>query len=165
MFNMLGEYSPSMLKSVHRTQGGRLEDTAANSLAREFAMHLSDVPMAAQMHVCAASLPPDGSELTQAGFHALPSRTVAPPRIVETPVAFECVLHEKLETASRYVFIGQVRWPSSRQGLVDSHAWRVRLQDYLPVGCFVTSFYVTTRDRFAIAGSNEAARRTAVDEI
>ena len=113
MFNMLGEYSPSMLKSVHRTQGGRLEDTAANSLAREFAMHLSDVPMAAQMHVCAASLPPDGSELTQAGFHALPSRTVAPPHIVETPVAFECVLHEKLETASRYVFIGQVRWPSS----------------------------------------------------
>lgn len=154
-----------MLKSVHSTQGVRLKDTAANGFAREFAMHLCDEPMAAQMHVCGESLPADGSELTQTGFHALPSRTVAPSRIVETPVAFECVLHEKLETASRYVFIGQVQWPSARQGLVDSHTWRVRLHDYLAVGCFVASFYVTTRDRFAISGSNEAARHTAIDEI
>jgi hypothetical protein len=52
-----------------------------------------------------------------------------------------------------------------REGLVDSDTWRVRLQDYHPVGRFGASFYVTTRDRFAIAGPDEAARRTAIDEI
>jgi hypothetical protein len=75
------------------------------------------------------------------------------------------MLHEKLETPSRYVFIGRVRWLSVREGLVDSQTWRVRLQDYHPVGRFGASFYVTTRDRFAIAGPDEAARHTAIDEI
>ena len=43
-----------------------------------------------------------------------------PPRIVQAPVAFECVLHETLETASRYVFIGRVQWLAVRDGLVDT---------------------------------------------
>jgi flavin reductase (DIM6/NTAB) family NADH-FMN oxidoreductase RutF len=166
MFNMLGEDPPIVMISVNRTQGGRLKDTAANILATgEFVVHLCDEPMAAQMHACGEALPADVSELTEVGLHALPSRTVAPPRIAEAPVAFECVLHEKLETASRYVFIGRVQWLSAREGLVDSQTWRVRLQDYHPVGRFGASFYVTTRDRFAIAGPDEAARRTAIDEI
>jgi flavin reductase (DIM6/NTAB) family NADH-FMN oxidoreductase RutF len=166
MFNMLGEDPPIVMISVNRIQDGRLKDTAANILATgEFVVHLCDEPMAAQMHACGEALPADLSELTEVGFHALPSRTVAPPRIAEAPVAFECVLHEKLETASRYVFIGRVQWLSVREGLVDSETWRVRLQDYHPVGRFGASFYVTTRDRFAIAGPDEAARSTAIDEI
>ena len=86
--------------------------------------------------------------------------------IAEAPVAFECVLHEKLETESRYVFIGRVLWLHARDGLVDTETWRVRLQDYHPVGRFGASFYVTTRDRFAIDGQDRESRAsTAIDEI
>jgi flavin reductase (DIM6/NTAB) family NADH-FMN oxidoreductase RutF len=166
MFNMLGEDPPIVMLSINRSHGGRLKDTAANILASgEFVVHLCDEPMAAQMHACGEALPSEVSELAHVGFHALPSQTVAPPRIAQAPVAFECVLHEKLETESRYVFIGRVQWLSVREGLVDTETWRVRLQDYHPVGRFGASFYVTTRDRFAIAGPNEEARRTAIDEI
>ena len=166
MFNMLGEDPPIVMISINRSHGGRLKDTAANILATgEFVVHLCDEPMAAQMHACGEALPSDVSELAHVGFHALPSKTVAPPRIAEAPVAFECVLHEKLETESRYVFIGRVQWLCAREGLVDTETWRVRLQDYHPVGRFGASFYVTTRDRFAIAGPDEEARRTAIDEI
>lgn len=59
-------------------------------------------------------------------------------------------------------------WLSARDGLIDTEAWRVRLQDYHPVGRFGASFYVKTGDRFAIAnpGSSEAdQRKTAIDEI
>lgn len=63
--NILGKYTPIVLKSVHRTQGGRLKDTTANSLAREFAMHLCDEPMAAQMHVCGELLPEDTHKCPQ----------------------------------------------------------------------------------------------------
>lgn len=167
MFNMLGEDPPILMLSINRLKDGRLKDTAANILASgEFVVHISDEAMAAQMHACGESLPPEVSELERFGLHALPSQTVKPPRIAKAPVAFECVLHEKLETESRYVFIGRVKWLHARDGLVDVETWRVRLQDYHPVGRFGASFYITTRDRFAIDGQDRESRAsTPIDEI
>ena len=167
MFNMVGEDPPIVMLSINRLKDGRLKDTAANILASgEFVVHISDEAMAAQMHACGESLPPDVSELDHFGLHAMPSHTIRPPRIAEAPVAFECVLHEKLETESRYVFIGRVQWLHAREGLVDTETWRVRLQDYHPVGRFGASFYVTMRDRFAIDGQDRESRAsTTIDEI
>ena len=167
MFNMLGEDPPILMLSINRLKDGRLKDTAANILASgEFVVHISDEAIAAKMHACGESLPPEVSELERFGLHALPSQTVKPPRIAEAPVAFECVLHEKLETESRYVFIGRVLWLHARDGLVDTETWRVRLQDYHPVGRFGASFYITTRDRFAIDGQDRESRAsTPIDEI
>jgi len=165
MFNMLGEDPPIVMISINRSHGGRLKDTAANILATgEFVVHLCDEPMAAQMHACGEALPSDVSELTHVGFHALPSKTVAPPRIAEAPVAFECTLWETLETASRQIFIGQVRWLHARDGLIDTERWRVRLQDYFPVARFGASYYVTTRDRFTLDKS-DAPGANPIDEI
>ena len=166
MFNMLGEDPPIVMLSINRLDGGRLKDTAANILATgEFVVHLTDEAMAEQMHACGDTLPPELSELAHAGLTAVPSHTVAPPRIAQAPVAFECVLHEKLETESRYIFIGRVQWLSAREGLVDTEAWRVHLASYHPVGRFGASFYVTTRDRFAIGAKEEAARSTPIDQL
>jgi flavin reductase (DIM6/NTAB) family NADH-FMN oxidoreductase RutF len=166
MFNMLGEDPPIVMLSINRHQDQRLKDTAANILARhEFVVHICDEPMAAQMHACGAALGPEVSELEHVGFHSLPSSTVSPPRIREAPVAFECVLHETLETPSRYVFIGRVQWLSVRDGLVDRENWRVHLQAFHPVGRFGASFYVTTRERFAIDGKDLESRSTPIDEI
>ncbi len=167
MFNMVGEDPPILMLSINRLKDGRLKDTAANILARrEFVVHLSDEAMAAQMHACGESLPPEVSELERFGLAAVPSVSVAPPRIACAPVAFECVLHEMLETESRYVFIGRVLRLHAREGLVDTATWRVRLQDYHPVGRFGASFYVTTRDRFAIDGTDREGRAsTPIDEI
>jgi len=98
----------------------------------------------------------------------LPSMAVAPPRIAEAPVAFECRLWETLETDSRHIFIGKVLWLHARDDLIDLDTWRVRLQNYFPVGRFGASFYVRTRDRFAMndgAPGAPAARSTAIDEI
>ncbi len=166
MFNMMGEDPPIVMISINRKQGTHQKDTASNILANgEFVVHLSDEAMAEKMHGCGESLPANMSELAHVGLNATPSQTVKPPRIIEAPVAFECVLHEKIETDSRYIFIGRVQWLSVREGLVDTEQWRVRLQNYHPVGRFGASFYVTTRDRFAIAGKDEGGRRTEIDEI
>jgi flavin reductase (DIM6/NTAB) family NADH-FMN oxidoreductase RutF len=167
MFNMLGEEPPIVMLSINRLSDGGLKDTAANIVAtREFVVHLSDEAMAEQMHRCGERLPPHASELEAVGLHALPSRAVKPPRIAEAPVAFECTLWETLETESRQIFIGRVLWLHARDGLVDTTTWRVRLQDYHPVGRFGASFYVRTGERFAI-GSQDAApeTRTPIDEI
>jgi flavin reductase (DIM6/NTAB) family NADH-FMN oxidoreductase RutF len=165
MFNMLGEDPPCVMVSINRLKDGLLKDTSANILrSKEFVVHLTDEAMAAKMHACGTRLAPHESEIIHAGLHVVPSRSVAPPRIEEAPVAFECVLHEVMETPSRYVFIGRVLWLATRDGLVDTQAWRVRLQDYHPVGRFGASFYVKSNERFSLEGP-QAARSTPIDEM
>jgi flavin reductase (DIM6/NTAB) family NADH-FMN oxidoreductase RutF len=168
MFNMVGEDPPIVMLSINRLKDGRLKDTAANILASgEFVVHLADEAIAAQMHACGESLPPEVSELARVGLHALPSQRVKPPRIAEAPVAFECVLHEKLETESRYVFIGRIVRLAARAGLIDTEAWRVNLREYRPVARFGASFYTRTDDRFSLSGAagERESRSTGIDEI
>ena len=167
MFNMLGEEPPIVMVSISRLQDGELKHTAQNIVAnREFVVHIADEAMAQQMHRCGETFAADVSELAAVGLTAAPSTLVKPPRIVEAPVAFECTLHELLETASRQIFIGQVRWLHAREGLIDTATWRVRLQDYFPVARFGASFYVNTRERFSLEGSASApATTTAIDEM
>jgi flavin reductase (DIM6/NTAB) family NADH-FMN oxidoreductase RutF len=168
MFNMVGEDPPILMLSINRLTDGRLKDTAANILDhQEFVVHMTDEAMAAQMHACGEAFPADVSELGQVGLTPVPSRTVKPPRILEAPVAFECVLQEKLETESRYVFIGRIRWMAARDGLIDTEKWRVNLRDYHPVGRFGASFYTRSNDRFAIAdkGAAAAPQSTAIDTL
>ncbi|PWK35126.1 flavin reductase family protein [Cupriavidus plantarum] len=167
MFNMLGEEPPIVMISVNRLGNGAQKDTAANiDRTGEFVVHLSDEAMAEKMHRCGERLPPDVSELAHVGLTAAPSTSVAPPRIAEAPVAFECRLWETLATESRQIFIGRVLRLHARDGLIDTETWRVRLQEYFPVGRFGASFYVTTRDRFSLEQSaGKPAVSTAIDEM
>ncbi|MEY2619458.1 MAG: hypothetical protein RL522_2460 [Pseudomonadota bacterium] len=168
MFNMVGEDPPILMLSINRLTDGRLKDTAANILhSGEFVVHMSDEPVAAQMHACGEAFPPEVSELAAVGLTPVPSRTVKPPRILEAPIAFECVLHEKLETESRYVFIGRIQWLAARDGLVDTQAWRVNLREYRPIARFGASFYTRTEDRFSIADreGESAPVSTPIDQI
>lgn len=165
MFNMLGEEPPIVMISVNRLSDGTQKDTAGNiARTREFVVHLADEAIAQQMHECGERVPPHVSEIAKVGLSTAPSRFVQPPRIAEAPVAFECSLWETLETASRQIFIGRVLALHARDGLVDTQAWRVRLQDYFPVARFGASFYIRTRDRFAMEAS-AASTSTAIDEL
>ncbi|MBL8388721.1 MAG: flavin reductase family protein [Hydrogenophaga sp.] len=168
MFNMVGEDPPLVMLSINKLQDGRLKDTAANILASgEFVVHIADEAMAQQMHACGATLPPEVSELAVTGLTPVRSSTVTPPRIAEAPVAFECVLHETLENASRYVFFGRVVWLTAREGLVDTQAWRVNLRDFHPVGRFGASFYTRCGDRFVMAEAEgqAGAASTPIDQL
>lgn len=167
MFNMMGEDPPIVMLSINRGHGDRLKDTAVNILAHgEFVVHLADEAIAPQMHRCGETLPPEQSEIDLVGLTTKPSQQVAPPYIAEAPVAFECKLWETLETPSRHIFIGRVLVLHARDGLVDTQRWRVRLHDYFPVARFGASFYIRTRDRFAMdEGVAETASSTPIDEL
>jgi flavin reductase (DIM6/NTAB) family NADH-FMN oxidoreductase RutF len=151
LFNMIGEDPPLVLISLNRSAAGSLKDTAVNILANEqFVVHIADEAMAQAMHDCGTALPPDQSEIDMVGLSTTPSSAVAPPRIVEAPVAFECQLAEKMETQSRHVFIGRVLRLHAKDGLLDMEKHHVRLDDYFPVARFGSDLYVRTRDRFKI---------------
>jgi hypothetical protein len=122
-------------------------------------VHLSDEAIAEKMHRCGERFPPNVSELASVGLTPVASSRVAPPRIAEAPVAFECTLWETLETTSRHIFIGKVHRLHARDELIDVETWRVRLQHYFPVGRFGASDYVTTRDRFTLGSASKTSKR------
>jgi flavin reductase (DIM6/NTAB) family NADH-FMN oxidoreductase RutF len=56
----------------------------------EFVWNISTQSLAEQMNKSCADLPYGSSEFTFANLTPLPSRLVAPPRVAESPVNFEC---------------------------------------------------------------------------
>ena len=162
MFCMLGEEPPLLLVSLNRSADSR-RDTARNiESSGEFVVHMVDEALTEAADRCAEKLPHGVSELEAVGLSTRPSQKVVPPTIEAAPVAFECVLHETLLTESREIVIGRIVSLHTRDDLIDTDAWRVRLADYAPVARFGASFYTTTRDRFAVRG---AAVATDIDEL
>ena len=56
----------------------------------EFVWNLTTRPLVEPMNVSCANFAPEVNEFVQAGLTQAPSRLVAPPRVGESPVAFEC---------------------------------------------------------------------------
>ena len=165
MFCMLGEEPPLLLISLNRGGPGPdgRRDTARNIDATgQFVVHMVDEELAEAADRCGDTLPHGTSELAAVGLSTTASLVVTPPTIDRAPVAFECVLHEKLDTESREIFIGRIVSLHTRDELIDTDAWRVRLADYAPIARFGASFYTTTRDRFTLRG---APVSTDADEL
>jgi len=108
-FNVMGHEPPTVALGV-LAGTGRLKDTAANILASgEFVVNLVSETNAAAMNVTCIDAPPEVDELALAGLTAEPSRFIAPPRILESPVSFECRVLASLVTGPRQtIVIGRV---------------------------------------------------------
>jgi len=67
------------------------KDTLANVQATgEFVWNLATRDLAEAMNQTCAAVPPEVDEFTLAGLTPLASSQVAPPRVAESPVSFEC---------------------------------------------------------------------------
>ena len=77
------------------------KDSVANVAATgEFVWNLVTRPLAEAMNATAAEVAPGVDEFALAGLATEPSRLVKPPRVADSPVAFECRLTQlvRLET-------------------------------------------------------------------
>lgn len=73
--------------------GGQNKDTIQNVLdTKEFVFNIVTLPFASQMNASATTLPPEVDEFEVAGLTAAPSKLVQAPRVLESPVNFECKL-------------------------------------------------------------------------
>ena len=67
------------------------KDTVRNAeQTGEFAWNLVTRPLAEAMNQTCASVPPEVNEFTLAGMTPVASRLIAVPRVMESPVSFEC---------------------------------------------------------------------------
>ena len=117
-FNVLGEDPPILIISADARASGKMKVTVHNILTKkQFVVNLVDEGIAEKMHGSAVDAPTEMSEIDLVGFTTTPSQRVAPPRITESPVSFECELHTELDFNTRRLIIGQIAWMHVRDAL------------------------------------------------
>jgi len=93
---------------VQFTSVGRKDSLANVEATREFVVNFTPEPLFEAVNATSVNAPPDVSELDHAGIAREPSLRVAPPRVAESPVAIECVLHDTLPLGDSTVVLGRV---------------------------------------------------------
>ena len=119
----------------------------------EFVINFVNDDTVAAMDATAADVPPDVDEFKLAGVTPVPSKRVAPPRVAESPIAFECKLHELitigLTSGGGHIVIGTVVYMHFAEGIysVDNH---IHFDRYKPIGGLVGHTYAHIEDLFGL---------------
>ena len=120
-FQAIGADPPMLSFAVGNTEAGA-KDTLANiHECPEFVVHIVSDAIKEKMNICAIEYPRGINEISKAGFTALPSRKVKPPRIAEAPVAMECRLVQIVELGRKpnHLVIGEVVFFHYHDGIVN----------------------------------------------
>lgn len=115
-FNGVSSRPPSVSVSVsynRRRDDGR-KDTLRNILdTGEFVVNIVTEETAAAMAETSFDHPAEVDEFSVAGLTAAPCRVVRPPRVAESPISLECVLHDTMQVGegpgSSVLVVGIVR--------------------------------------------------------
>jgi flavin reductase (DIM6/NTAB) family NADH-FMN oxidoreductase RutF len=107
---------------VQFTSVGRKDSLNNVEATGEFVVNFAAEPLFERVNATGTNFPPGISEFEAVGLTTEPSRTVAVPRVAESPVAIECTLHTTLELGDSTVVIGRVRHMAIDEAvLVDDH--------------------------------------------
>ncbi|NIK54531.1 flavin reductase [Kribbella shirazensis] len=111
---------------VQFTSVGRKDSLNNVEATGEFVVNFAAEPLYEQVNASGTNFPPELSEFEAIGVTAEPSRTVAVPRVAESPVAIECTLHTTLELGDCTLVIGQVRHLAIDAAMMDDGHPEVR---------------------------------------
>lgn len=149
-FNVLGTRPPIVGFSPGDKEPGIPKDTARNiRRSGEFVVNLVDEATAETMNQTSAEVAAGESEIKLAGLSTEASKSVAPPRIAEAPVAIECKEWSTMEIGRNRLVIGLVQRIWVRDEILDPDTLLVKPENYFPIGRMeVPAGYCNTRDRF-----------------
>jgi flavin reductase (DIM6/NTAB) family NADH-FMN oxidoreductase RutF len=109
-FQGVGGDPPLITISIEGRPGGGRKDTAVNiRQSGQFVVNLVNEAMSQSMVVTAIDFDPTVSEVAEAELAVLPSVRITPPRIADSPVAFECETYQIVELPhERDLVIGRI---------------------------------------------------------
>ncbi|MDC7995234.1 flavin reductase family protein [Altibacter sp. HG106] len=101
-FNVFGSNPPIMIFSpARRVRDNTTKHTLENVLTtKEVVINIVSYAMVQQMSLSSTEYPQGVNEFIKAGFTEAPSEVVAPPRVAEAPVQFECKVTEVIATGT-----------------------------------------------------------------
>lgn len=107
---------------IQFTSVGRKDSLNNVEATGEFVVNLASEPLFEQVNATATNFPATVDEFEAVGVRREPSRRVTPPRVAESPVALECVLHSTLPLGDSVVVFGRVVDAAITEGvLADGH--------------------------------------------
>lgn len=109
-FNGVGGDPPLISISIEGRSGGGRKDTAVNiRQSGQFVVNMVDYAVAQEMVVTAIDFAPEVSEVEEARLTTAASVKVMPPRIAQSPVAFECEVYKIVELPNdRDLVLGRI---------------------------------------------------------
>lgn len=109
-FNVMGSAPPTIAIGLLADPDRGFKDTARNILdTGEFVVNLVPERLVKAMNITAVNAPSNINELELAGLKTIRSEHIAPPRIADSPVAFECRSLSNVVTGPQQtVVIGRV---------------------------------------------------------
>ncbi len=109
-FNIMGINPPLLVFAPNnRGRDGSKKDTTLNiNEVPEVVINMVDYAMVHQMSLASVEFPRGVNEFIKSGFTPEPSLLVAPPRVKESPVQFECKVLEVREIGTMNLYVCQI---------------------------------------------------------
>ncbi|NPT47260.1 flavin reductase family protein [Paraburkholderia sp. 1N] len=145
--------TPPLLGIVAQTTPTGYKDTVRNVLqSGQYVINVVSEEMAEQVQQCAIDYPSSVSEVEEVGFSTSPSVTVLPKRISESPLQFECRLHQQVEFGApgseTTLLVGEVMLVHCAPGVLEGH--RVNHEALRPLGRIAGRSYCRTGDTLSV---------------
>jgi flavin reductase (DIM6/NTAB) family NADH-FMN oxidoreductase RutF len=150
-FNVFAEDPATCVIGIAKrvVDGGRKDTSRLIRESGEFVVNMVDMDIAEGMNISAIDFAPEVDEFSLSGFTPVASRLVAPPRIAESPVSFECKRTVTLQLSSeRDLVVGEILTMHVRDGLIDPNTLYLDQSKYDIVGRLYADKYAPLRDIF-----------------
>lgn len=153
-FNAVGEDPPHVMFSTVRS-GNMNKDTLNNVLAtKQFVVNMATEELVEAMNASSVNLPPEGNEFEYAGLTPIASDLVAPPRVKESPISFECELvhHYSLEhhkDGGATIMIGRIIMFHVDESVLLPD-YKINLETYRPIARLAGNNYAKLGEIFSI---------------
>ncbi len=159
-FNGAGSNPMTLIFCPANKEDGSDKDTLRNILPREegglgeFVVNVASEQLSRQVAAAAEPLAYEESEFDLVGLTPAPSHSVRPPRVLESPLAFECRTRHVLRLnpgapSGANIVVGEVVWVHAAEGVVDAR-YRVDPDVLAAIGRMAGITYCRTRERFDI---------------
>ena len=148
-FNVVGIKPPIVAFAPVDSRDG-LKDTARNVReTEEFVVNVVTEDLVEAMNETSGTFPEDVSEFDAVGIERGESVAVAPPRVADAEVAFECVLHDFEDIGASTLVLGRVVHVHLDDGVL-REGEKLDVNKLDAVGRLAGGLYCRTGDRFEI---------------
>ena len=143
-----------MFAPARRGWDGQEKDTLINIRdTKEFVVNIVSEPFAEKMVLCSTDFDSDVDEFEMSGLTPIASQKVAPPRVGESKVSFECKLNQVVEigdgtAGSGFIIIGTIVLFHIDDGIYDNG--RILTDKLEPLGRLAGNWYTRSTDTLKI---------------
>jgi flavin reductase (DIM6/NTAB) family NADH-FMN oxidoreductase RutF len=144
--------APPMVLFCPGTRGsdGKEKDTYYNVKATgEFVVNFVNEATAEAMNITATEVPADVNEFERAGLTAIASKIVNVPRVKESPIQFECKLHEMVHLPGAHIVIGEIVYMHFDEAVYKEGNY-IDIAAYQPIGRLAGNMYAHIDDLFKL---------------